>query len=189
MKKIKTKQPLSFVTKTILKIVFSFLFVAFTCNATLAQVEKGSKLLGGTFLYTNGYNASSSSFIMVPQFGYFITDDFMIGGGLGIEYFQSASNAGTTGVVISPFVRKYFEISESKFYFFINGGIGGTIYDDRGNVLSIGISPGFAYFFSPKWGLDLLFTGVNFETTQNRGSRFQFGASSFSPRLGFNFYF
>ncbi|MCC5932302.1 MAG: hypothetical protein JJU28_23860 [Cyclobacteriaceae bacterium] len=177
-------------------VLFTFFLILFMPPTVKAQVSKGDKLLGGNLSYTNAFMGDAffsygvENFTFLPYFGYFLGDGFMVGLGVGVSYtnFQSET---LTGVIINPFVRKFFTIDENKFYFFLEGGVGGILYDHNnyGNTILLGISPGFTYFFSRNWGVDLMFKGITFEGNQNRRNRFEAGVSSISPQIGLNFYF
>ncbi len=101
-----------------MKNLFLFLLlVAFTSNLN-AQIQKGSKLLGGT-VGVNNINEDGSSITLVnvsPRVGFFLSDRFALGGGL--DFTLAVGNGDTEGSVgLFPFARVYFNaIGMSRFF-------------------------------------------------------------------------
>ncbi len=111
---------------------------------------------------------------------------------------------------VSPFVRKYWYLggSESRFAFYLQGSLSiafgsmesedvsfsdGEIINREMDTLGfgLGISPGFSFFPSPKWGIELGLQGIGFsvrdpntDMEDDRETFFSFGLDFFNPSLG-----
>ena len=174
-------------------LIFTFFSVSLGFSA-FAQTEQGSKFVGGTFgistaSLSNGNN--SSTFELSPRFGYFIKDQWAVGSGLGL----TVTSNGDTDVFfsISPFTRYYFPIVENQFFIFGEAGFGLGFGDDR-TRFSIYGSPGFAFFPTERWAIELGFNLISLsiedpEGGNNNTTRFNFGTSTLSPSLGVYFFF
>jgi len=153
-----------------------------------AQTEKGNFLLGGNFNFKSEKNHEkfprTNGFGIGPQIGYFISDNFAIGLGLGytysrikpvVEYVQNEgqsvrhANSGSRqeGVSISPFVRYYVNLN-TKFKFF--GAFSAVVSEQRGKSIGenqnnshygtvnkshgLNLAPGFAFFPTKKLAIE-----------------------------------
>jgi len=179
------------IMKHILFIALLFMSVGFSGHA---QTEKNTKSIGGTFqvrtFSTPG--GSNNSFEISPNFGYFLKDQWAVGSGLS---FIVNSNDGDTDfdLSVSPFTRYYFPIVENKFFIF---GQAGFIVGGDSDSFNFGLSawPGFAFFPTERWAVELGFDLLRLHITDREGSdnnftSFYFGTSTFSPSLGVNFFF
>ncbi len=159
-----------------------------------AQTEQGSKFIGGSFqISTNTYSGTddvNTSFTLEPKFGYFIKDRWAIGSGLGL----SITSDGDTDVTftISPFTRYYIPLIEEKFFAVGEAGLNVGFGSDT----SFGIyaAPGFAFFPTERWSIELAFELLSFNITNpdgdnNTTTSFSFGTNTYSPSLGVNFFF
>ena len=173
----------------------------------LTQVASGSKFINGTVhlsIISNSGNAQTSV-TFSPTFGYFINDRTAVGGTLGVIRQFTENDTNSLTVFLSPFVRRYFSIVDDTFYFFVDGSLafsygnsaaGFGEFRSSQDALSVSLtaSPGFAYFPAEQWGLDFTFTGLglSFFNIGNDGGTttlFSLGATTFSPSLGFSYYF
>ncbi|MCU0443279.1 MAG: porin family protein [Microscillaceae bacterium] len=191
-----------------------------------AQIEKGSMYLGGSFgissttIQTNNNDRKVSSFSLVPNFGYFVTDKISVG--LGIGYEQSRNDlipgvgtaTDTRGLfIIAPAARYYVPLTSENFFFFaqfqVGFGFGNRKFEDRvgsatftveskSRSFGLGLSPGFAFFPTKKWAIELSFEGISYRSfdpntdsnsDNDRESTFTLGVDSFAPRLGVQFFF
>jgi hypothetical protein len=153
-----------------------------------AQTEKGNFLLGGRFNFKSEKNNEKSprtnSFGIGPKIGYFISDNFAIGLGVGyfyakrkpfVEYTayegQSIPNTvdgyQSSGITISPFIRYYVPLS-TKFKFF--GAFSANARDQRDKYIGenknnnsngttiksygLALAPGFAFFPTKKLAIE-----------------------------------
>ena len=107
------------------KLILSIVALSSLTLASYAQTEKGKFILGGTALYetskSDAANANSAENLnLVPNLGYFVSDNFAIGTGIGYS-FSKAAVASATGinnaVIVSPFGRYYAGLSD-QFKFF-----------------------------------------------------------------------
>src|SRR5690606_973837 len=145
--------------------------------------EKGKFIVGGNVSYSttksDADNAKAShDFSIVPNVGYFVSDNIAVGTGIG--YLSSkASTANPIGkqeaFVVSPFGRYYTPVAE-KFKFFgqlsVPMAFGSTkaidgdlkVGDKSSDYTSIGValSPGFAFYPSSKIGIEFAFNGITY---------------------------
>ena len=179
-------------------------------HTSWAQTEAGKKFIGGQMQVqsqsTNEVNVFR--YILSPYAGYFIRDNLSIGG--GIFFSNSKLKAKTNDFEsinqnLSIFVasRYYIPIGEAKkFYAYLQGslifgqGKSGRTTPDMESLIrhyTLNIEPGFAYFPSPHWGLELEFSGLKFQITDPKdrvnSTRLSLGANSFAPSLGVSYYF
>ncbi|TAG02827.1 MAG: hypothetical protein EAZ44_06835 [Cytophagia bacterium] len=202
-------------------------FIAFlTLSLGYAQTEKGTIYVGGNLRFGSTTNkttsgtitseSSSSNFSIIPDVGYFISDNVAIG--LGIGYSQSTSkspNGLTTttttesNFIIAPTFRYYMPTSSETFKFFLQARVGintGNVKSetatltttDKTNGWDFFVSPNFAYFPTKKWSIEFGVQGIGyssgsrsngFNNSTNNSSGFSFDLSSFSPSLGIRAFF
>jgi len=163
-----------------------------------SQTEKGKKMIGGQISFGGSQysridsstmaKATIQSFNINPKFGYFIKDNFAVGGNVdfGLSHyvgniidpnytstFKSKSISFGAGV----FARYYKKINDN-FSFFLNGNLlyshsPYSRYERTTNsitnvfnterifhTISIAISPGLVYFPSPKLGIEASFGNI-----------------------------
>lgn len=171
----------------------------------VAQVESGNKFVNGTANLTligNGED-TQSAIAFSPRLGYFFNDRTAVGGAVGIFSQSAGDSDGNLTVSLSPFVRRFFPIVDEQFYFFLNGslslsygnsaaGFGEFSSSEDAFSVSLVVSPGFVYFPAERWSLDLAFTGFGlsfFDIGENTVTLFNLGVTTFSPSLGFSYYF
>ncbi len=229
--------------KTLLTITTIFI-ISF---AIQAQTEKGKIFLSGVLGYSSkasnydyyysGYNGyvngksekKETEFSIIPKFGYFLGNNFVLGLGVGYNIqtsyykgdnniFYSNYNTTTNSLVINPFGRYYIGVNE-KFKFFGEVGAAfnfGTInynngsnlpYNSTSRQVNAYLNPGFAYFPTTKFSIELSVTGISYTDVyapsyknnipldyNNSSSWNIFGSSSsgnnlLNPKLGISFYF
>ena len=188
------------------KILLAFVLLGIAIPS-IAQIASGSKFINGTLRLTavGGDGSGQTAFTLNPTFGYFINDRTAVGGSLGIISQSSENTDNNLTIFLSPFVRRYFTIVDDAFYFFVDGSVAfsygnsaasfGEFFTNE-DVFSLGLSasPGFAYFPAEKWGIDFTFTGLGL-TFFGLGSEggtttlFTLGVTTFSPSLGFSYFF
>lgn len=187
--------------------------------ATMAQTTKGTISLGGalgistsTSETTAGDDKSTTVFI-APSAGYFLADGMELG--LNVLFSKQSDeldgdDAGSTSeTALGPYFKYYMFTSNEDFAFTLNASVlfgfskdsppsGDDSGEVKGTSFQFAISPGFSYFFTDKIGLDFQLQGIAFrkedpntdsDADDDESSTFIFGASSFSPSLGFKFYF
>ncbi len=183
-----------------------------------SQTAKGKKFIGGmlnnlTWKHTSTSNGNINQLGLqiVPDFGYFIKDDFAIGANLNIGIYNTHSNnldINSTSYGIGGFARYYKKITD-KFLFFANAGVsyaygtgrwGSSNINEqvRSNTLSFAISPGLVYFISPKFGLEASFGNLHYTHTSSENITLaqKRQSSDFGPSFnlatfffGLNYYF
>lgn len=178
-------------------------------SVAMAQTTAGNMMIGGGFRISSSTQETaaddlkSSQFGVSPSFGYFLSDGLALGVNVGFDSYKYTNDDKQTIFSFGPFVRYYKFIADDKFAFIGTAGVnfGSGKYDpDAGNEtktssMNVYVSPGFAYFFSPKWSLDFQLQGISFNSSDpnkdgdnDKNKSFTFGASSFSPSLGFRYF-
>jgi outer membrane protein len=196
--------------------------LALTAGYVQAQITAGKMMTGGSVEYISQKNESpygddkQKSLNLNPQFGYFVADNLVVG--LEVSYYRIKrtpldQNTDTeydtkyTITTLSPFVRYYIFTPNEKFAFYAQAraGYGFSKYkhelfdtESEGNAFSAQVSPGFAYFLTEKWALDLQLAGITYtsadpntgsDAKDDKSSSFSFGVSSLQPQLGFRYFF
>lgn len=203
------------------KLILSIALLSGVAFTTEAQTEKGKFIVGGNASYNTSKldadNAKAShNFSIVPNVGYFVSDNFAVGTGIGYQSSKasSESNVGKReAFVIAPFGRHYTPVAENfKFFgqlsvpmaFGTTKAIDGDLKvgDKTGNSTSIGValSPGFAFFPSSKIGIEFALNGISYNNSKvedadgnkikGAGSdKFSIGTDFFNPKIGIQFHF
>jgi outer membrane protein len=194
-----------------MKKTITFLLCIVSLYAAKAQTAAGNMMAGGSFKYTstsfNGGDNKENELIFAPSFGYFIADNFAIGGEIGISSFSEdvgAENVKSSTFAIGPFARYYKYTSNEDFAFFAQAsfafGSGKRELTGGGDVkrsfFIFDVSPGFSYFFTDHWALDFSLSLLNIrsedpnkDADDDNVTRVEFGVESFSPSLGFRYHF
>ena len=203
------------------KLILSIIALSGLTLASYAQTEKGQFILGGTASYetskSDAANAKSTeSLNIIPNLGYFVSDNFAIGTGLGYSYSKTAFASPTginNAVIVSPFGRYYAGLSD-QFKFFGQASVPmafGTVkaVDANGDAglkagtsssIGVALSPGFAYFPTKRLGIELALKGISYNNTKVKDSNdkdvkgagredFSFGTNFFAPQIGVQFHF
>lgn len=192
-----------------MKKVLLVLMMVGSYAVTQAQTTAGSMMIGGGFSLssntteTTGDDLKSSSFSLVPTFGYFLKDNVAIGVDLGLYTDTYTNDDKETSIGFAPYARFYKFLVEDKLAIYGQGGIGfasGKYDPDGGNESNSGsfgvyVRPGFSYFFNQKWALDFQLAGISYtsydpdkDADDDKEKSFVFGASSFNPSLGFRYF-
>lgn len=155
-------------------------------NTANAQIQEGNWMVGGqvaNFKFTNGFNMN-----LTPQVGYFIKDNWAVGGQVGLNvYSPQGGDAGTqTDWTLGAFTRYYFGPNEidsllKNGRFFAEGSVGfggnNSSASTSTNGVDLGIGAGYSYFITKNVSLDAL---LKFNTIAGGGS------SSAKGNLGLN---
>ena len=134
-----------------------------------AQIQKGNWMVGGqvaNIRFTNGFTLD-----LTPQLGYFIQDNWAVGGRVNLNIADQTNGGTTTNIDLGAFTRYYFSGDEvatltNNGRFFLQGDVGFSgINQSSGattNGVGLGIGAGYAYFITPNVGLEglLRFAGV-----------------------------
>jgi len=150
-----------------------------------AQTEKGTLLTGGQLLLNT--NKNGSNFTFNPQLGYFVANNFALGGELGFE----SSKQGTlrsTRIGIGPFARYYFLKGQAKP--FLVGSAGYLHQSARSGDSKVNSSgwqmlagAGLAAFINRNVAVETI-AGYRYADFSNAE-----GAGGFSLSLGFQLFF
>jgi hypothetical protein len=184
--------------------------------AAEAQIVKGSKAIGGGISYSKttqtGYTSetdSNSSLEIIPGFGYFVADGFLVGVNIGYnsgKVVQFGGETKTSGFMGGPFARYYKQTSKENFAVYgqlttLFGSGKQTSSNNNQDVktssLDIALSPGIVYFINGTWAIELGFRGIGYSSTDpnkdvdnNEIKTFEVGLNSFLPSsLGFRIHF
>lgn len=203
------------------RLILSIALLSGVAFTTQAQTEKGKFIIGGNASYSTSKsdadNAKAShNFSIVPNVGYFVSENIAVGTGIGYQS-SKASIASPIGkqeaFVVAPFGRYYTPVAD-KFKFFghlsVPMAFGTTkatdsdlkVGDKNYNSTSIGValSPGFAFYPSSKIGIEFAFNGISYNNqsfedangNKLKGSgsdSFSIGTDFFAPKIGIQFHF
>lgn len=170
------------------KLFLSLIAMIAMTVAVNAQVEQGSFTVGGNVGFNtfssdaDNSDDATSSFFIVPDVSYFVSDNIALGLGVGYENYSvkvDDDNKANAGIFrIEPYGRYYKSFGGSdKFYFFgelrVNLGFGSSkvtalgTENDGPSFTTIGaaLSPNFAFFPSEKFAIEFGFQGITFETS------------------------
>jgi hypothetical protein len=145
------------------KLILIPLFIISLSITSMAQTEKGSKLIGGTgTLHFGTGNYKGTLLAFTPRFGGFAANNFAIGASAPL-YLYTYEGETTSSIGISPFLRGYFGKSPTRF--FLEGRIGYQRYsyksddsnfDNSTNSFVYGAGLGVTHFISDRVGLEFL---------------------------------
>lgn len=169
------------------------------CNlSSFAQLTESSYIAGvsSSFFLTSPSNGSADNvmFSISPQIGKFVSEKWLVNGGLGYAMriqksnFGSGTGTNSTHNFSGQFgMTRFYPLSE-KMYFTLDysAGMGyeltnnqymndSTVIDSRSTAINLGIacSPGLAYFINKKWmiysNLGALRYGYNYGIESNSG--------------------
>lgn len=126
-----------------------------------AQIQKGNWMVGGQVAdmkFTNGLNIN-----LYPQAGYFVADNFAVGGLVGLRIFKAGGSSDTQvdwklGAFGRYYVGKDYVNLLKNGRFFAEGsfGFGGDNASAGGttNGVDLGVGAGYAYFITRNVSLD-----------------------------------
>ncbi len=166
--------------KQITLLLASLLCVQFL----FAQTDKGDWLVGGTFSLNTAKNSTTIS--VSPNAGYFLLDNFMLGGRLGYEF----SELGTTKISslnIGPFTRYYFHGSKARPFGefdldFQSTKLSTSLGSSTESAVGFFIGGGIALFISDNVALETI---MGYKNTKVEN---QAGTGGFNMRIGFQVY-
>jgi hypothetical protein len=137
-------KPTFFMKMKSLLLVAFFAVVAFS---SYGQTEQGRYLIGGDLPFAAQFN-NGSGVSLSPSFGYFIMDNFAIGGLVNVNSF-----GGGTSYALGPLARYYFDTGNDKLKPFgqaflgLKGGGGST-------GLGVNLGGGLAIFLNEHVALE-----------------------------------
>lgn len=198
------------------KLLLSLVAVAGLVYSANAQTEKGKVILGGNVGFNStkveGAAKSDFNFSVVPSVGYFVSNNFAIGTGVGYTYDKQVSAKNLNQAFkVAPFGRYYIGLSD-QFKFFGQLSVplafgNNKVVDAQGNVgdkyatttsIGVNIAPGFAFFPTKRIGIEVSVNGLGYENFQVKNevtgakatsNSFGLEADTFAPKLGVQFHF
>ena len=184
-----------------------------------AQIAKGTTYVSGVVGYTNDKNnnddVTDSSFKIVPTVGHFVATNLAVGVGVGYERTSnkqeftdptSTTERINSGIVVEPFVRKYWTLSD-KLYFFGQLSVPmhfgkselnqtGVDSDDvKTNSYGVAVKPGLDYFLNKNWTIEATIGEFGYNTTKvdlegaKNVDNFNFGFNLAAVNLGVKYVF
>lgn len=199
------------------KLLLSLVAVAGLAFTTQAQTEKGKFIVGGNVGFNStkveGADKADFNFSIVPSAGYFVSDNFALGTGVGYLYNKSVSGSTLTeSIEVAPFGRYYVGLSD-QFKFFgqlsvpMSFGnikdvddVTGDVGDKRATTtaISVKLSPGFAFFPTKRVGIEVSLDGLGYHSLTEKDSdtgvkatadSFGLNVNTVMPKLGVMFHF
>jgi hypothetical protein len=199
-------------TPVVLSLIFCLLTIAATAQTTQGTISLGGALgISSSTYQTTGGEGKSTTVFIAPSAGYFLADGMELGLNLSFskedDEFDGDDAGSVNETALGPYFKYYLYTSNEDFAFTLNASLlfgfskdsppsGDEADEVKGKSLQFAISPGFTYFFTDKIGLDFQLQGIGYRTEDpntdsddDEESTFIFGVSSFSPSLGFKYYF
>jgi outer membrane protein W len=198
------------------KLLLSFILLAPICIGAQAQTTQGSLMLGGGISFSSSKNEGSegdyktTSFAFIPSVGYFVVDNLAVGANLSLQSDKTTGGingnyeAKQTSLAVGPFARYYIFTSNEKFAFMAEAGLlfGSGKQESNNNnsttkssSVNFYVSPGFTYFLTDKWGVELQLEGLTYSSydpnkdiENDKRSGFGLGVDFFNPSLGIRYF-
>jgi len=193
------------------KLFLTLTAVAALTFASQAQTEKGKFIVGGQLGFESSKikdtDNKGNSFSINPTVGYFVSDNWVVGTGVGYNWAKAESSKEASVKVdafkVAPFVRNY--VGDGQFKFFSQLSVpmawgkntvtaAGTDVESKFENYGVEIAPGFAFFPTSKVGIELKVRGLYFESQKDKAdnvttNKFGLDANSLAPTLGVQFHF
>ncbi|MFD1770191.1 outer membrane beta-barrel protein [Sphingobacterium suaedae] len=179
--------------------------------ASQAQTEKGKFIVGGQVGFetskTKDSDNKAHSFSINPTVGYFVSDNWAVGTGIGYNWSKNEAPSDRTikqdAFQVSPFVRNYIGDGQFKFFSQLSVPMAwGKETEEIGSVeteakferYGVELAPGFAFFPTSKVGIELKVRGLYFDSYKDKSAdlttnKFGLDANSLAPTLGVQFHF
>lgn len=167
-----------------MKIYITILFLLMA-SAMQGQTDKGAIMAGGHLSLNT--NKGGSSFRFNPQLGFFVMDNFAVGGEMNMD-FSKAGTVKTSELGLGPYARYYFGKTQTK-PFVVSSANYVTLTTKSNNVevnstgWSFLFGIGFAAFLNRNIAVEGI-TGYRYANYSNTE-----GAGGFNLSLGFQLYF
>jgi hypothetical protein len=99
-------------------IILAILLITFLNFNLQAQIEKGSRLVGGA-----GYVILNDPFLLniSPNLGYFLSNRLVLGSSVGLMFYGYEDNSNLS-IALTPFTRYYFGRGDTRI--FAHGSLG-----------------------------------------------------------------
>lgn len=191
--------------KLVLKGFIALLFV-FVSTSTFAQsypIDKGSKMIAGSFsitsaggdLYTNSEEGRATTILLNGSYGYFVTKGVNIGGKILFSRY-SHGDVSNTGWGIGPSFSYYFGDEKSKVYPYLaasffydkyvystNDGILGKEVEYSQSRITTHLAGGVCYMLSSAIGL---FSELNYEIENYEFEKDKINGNTINFMVGIN---
>lgn len=182
---------------------------------TNAQTEKGNFLLGGesklnfTFLnskekWDDGSDdmGKTTNLQFSPIVGFFIANGIAVGAEVPISYYSYKNDSddkySTTSMALAPFIRYYFELSNSNLKPYLHGEIGlgslkekynpsvGSSIDETSGMFLYQIGGGLGIFLNEKVSIDigLAYSSVSIKSKENNPDNYRDISSGIGLGIG-----
>ncbi len=124
-------------------------FLLTVCVALLGLTASAQVYVGGEVGLWRDYDANKTSFSLIPEIGYKVSDSWALGVSLGYVHDYN-NNVKSNGFTINPYARYSF-VEFGPVSLFLDGGFGLSTYkvkvgdgksSDARNCWEIGIKPG-----------------------------------------------
>lgn len=193
------------------KVLLTLTAVAGLTIAANAQTEKGKIMVGGQVGFETSKvkdtDDKNNSFSINPTVGYFVSDNWAVGTGIGYNWSKNESDKENSVKVdafqVAPFVRKYSANGPLRFFAQLSVPMSwGKNTVEEANVESeskfenygVELAPGLAYFPTNKIGIELKVRGLYYNYNKNKTAdistnTFGLDANSLAPTLGVQFHF
>jgi hypothetical protein len=153
--------------------------------AVVTMTAKAQIYVGGELGFWRDYDANETTFKIIPEVGYKLSDKWAIGTTLGYEYLY-AQGEKVNAMQVAPYAR-YTALSFGNVNIFFDGGFGFKTYkedetDDSFNSWEVGIKPGLSIALNSKLNFITHFGFLGYRDT-DEGSAKSWGKDG----LGFDF--
>lgn len=180
--------------------------------SSFAQTSAGTFAISGNVgmsasRYRNDANETkSTTYSFGPSLGYFVRDELMLGAYTDLSIARQNSDNSSwrqTNFGMGPFARYYKFTRNEQFAFFGEFGFGFAFGRNQSNggdpqktsTYNMYLSPGFTWFPTPHWGVDLKMNLLSFTSQDpnrdNDGDRYNsvnFGLN-LGPYVGIQYFF
>jgi hypothetical protein len=154
-----------------------FIILAAAAMAVSVNAAKGDMVLSGSLGFATGDNIAvyvpqvdetfegkGTMFSIAPNFTYFLSNKFGIGGKVGVSVLSP--DGGDTGTIFGVGVfGRYYLYQTEKFGIFAHAGLdvdfaseefAGTSF----TLVNFGVKPGIQYFINKKWSVETSFANI-----------------------------
>lgn len=163
-------------------------FFFLLCMALCLLTAKAQFYAGGSFAFTHDDNSDLTTFMIAPEIGYNLNDQWAVAAELGFSHY-SAHDVSANAFHFAPYARWNF-FSKGIVRLFLDGGMGistSKIEDqDRDNGFEIGIKPGIALDLNQHFSFITKYGFVGFRDNYRYNNSVS-GISASSEDLSFGF--
>jgi len=169
-------------------------------NAQTTGFSKGDVFVSGAVGIGSEKTGDSKSnaFVLVPQVGYFVSENIAIGAKLGFASTKEGDNK-TNDFTVGAFGRYYFTPA-SQFSLYGQAGLDFTNSkekpsDFKSNEVGANVGVGLSYFLSNHFAIEATWVGLGFSSNNNGGkgadktNSFNFGTDLRDVRFGVSYKF